>query len=240
MTVFKPFLVMPVSQIILAPSYFLVLHQVRNVMNDAVDVLEFRDRVIKASLAYGHLVVATSLQCYVYKSVAHSSLTCSFIPNVHCTEICHLMISDIFKHVKVLFAHLHFVAISIVDFLFLLLFLFLLCSHLCTYFTFSTFFARCLGFHTFCSVCLFVAAQETGILLSSLNWRKEQSASSCKLRSESLFEEQCSKRENRLLDNLSASLMLRYSLLTTHQGTNAHIHTRAQGVCSSLAHPIIQ
>uniref|UniRef100_A0A8C4E433 Intraflagellar transport 80 homolog (Chlamydomonas) n=1 Tax=Dicentrarchus labrax TaxID=13489 RepID=A0A8C4E433_DICLA len=40
--------------------------QVRNVMNDAVDVLEFRDRVIKASLAYGHLVVATSLQCYVY------------------------------------------------------------------------------------------------------------------------------------------------------------------------------
>ncbi|TMS07418.1 Intraflagellar transport protein 80-like protein [Larimichthys crocea] len=42
--------------------------QVRNVMNDAVDVLEFRDRVIKASLAYGHLVVTTSLQCYVYNS----------------------------------------------------------------------------------------------------------------------------------------------------------------------------
>uniref|UniRef100_A0AAQ5Y8Z3 Intraflagellar transport 80 homolog (Chlamydomonas) n=1 Tax=Amphiprion ocellaris TaxID=80972 RepID=A0AAQ5Y8Z3_AMPOC len=42
--------------------------QVRNVLNDAVDVLEFRDRVIKASLAYGHLVVATSLQCYVYKN----------------------------------------------------------------------------------------------------------------------------------------------------------------------------
>ncbi|XP_056296765.1 intraflagellar transport protein 80 homolog isoform X2 [Pseudoliparis swirei] len=42
--------------------------QVRNVMNDAVDVLEFRDRVIKASLAYGHLVVATSLQCYVYNT----------------------------------------------------------------------------------------------------------------------------------------------------------------------------
>lgn len=42
--------------------------QVRNVLNDAVDVLEFRDRVIKASLAYGHLVVATSLQCYVYNS----------------------------------------------------------------------------------------------------------------------------------------------------------------------------
>ncbi|XP_028275364.1 intraflagellar transport protein 80 homolog [Parambassis ranga] len=42
--------------------------QVRNVLNDAVDVLEFRDRVIKSSLAYGHLVVATSLQCYVYNS----------------------------------------------------------------------------------------------------------------------------------------------------------------------------
>ncbi|XP_071377336.1 intraflagellar transport protein 80 homolog [Centroberyx affinis] len=42
--------------------------QVRNVVNDAVDVLEFRDRVIKASLAHGHLVVTTSLQCYVYNS----------------------------------------------------------------------------------------------------------------------------------------------------------------------------
>lgn len=42
--------------------------QVLNVMNEAVDVLEFRDRVIKASLAFGHLVVATSLQCYVYNS----------------------------------------------------------------------------------------------------------------------------------------------------------------------------
>lgn len=43
--------------------------QVRNVLNDAVDILEFRDRVIKASLAFDHLVVATSLQCYIYKSV---------------------------------------------------------------------------------------------------------------------------------------------------------------------------
>ncbi|XP_026138840.1 intraflagellar transport protein 80 homolog isoform X2 [Carassius auratus] len=41
---------------------------VRNVLNDAVDVLEFRDRVIKASLAHGHLVVTTSLQCYVYSA----------------------------------------------------------------------------------------------------------------------------------------------------------------------------
>ncbi|XP_072320219.1 intraflagellar transport protein 80 homolog [Eucyclogobius newberryi] len=42
--------------------------QVLNVMDEAVDMLEFRDRVIKASLAFGHLVVATSLQCYVYSS----------------------------------------------------------------------------------------------------------------------------------------------------------------------------
>uniref|UniRef100_A0A8C7L7T0 Intraflagellar transport 80 homolog (Chlamydomonas) n=1 Tax=Oncorhynchus kisutch TaxID=8019 RepID=A0A8C7L7T0_ONCKI len=42
--------------------------QVRNVVNDAGDVLEFRDRVIKASLAHGHLVVTTSLQCYVYSA----------------------------------------------------------------------------------------------------------------------------------------------------------------------------
>lgn len=42
--------------------------QVRNVLNDAVDLLEFRDRVIKASLAHGQLVVTTSLQCYVYSS----------------------------------------------------------------------------------------------------------------------------------------------------------------------------
>ncbi|XP_041119958.1 intraflagellar transport protein 80 homolog isoform X2 [Polyodon spathula] len=41
---------------------------VRNVLNDAVDVLEFRDRVIKASLSHGYLVVATSLQCYVYSA----------------------------------------------------------------------------------------------------------------------------------------------------------------------------
>ncbi|CAJ0929909.1 unnamed protein product [Ranitomeya imitator] len=42
--------------------------QVRNVINDAVDLLEFRDRVIKASLKYGHLVVSTSLQCYVFST----------------------------------------------------------------------------------------------------------------------------------------------------------------------------
>ncbi|XP_058274268.1 intraflagellar transport protein 80 homolog [Hemibagrus wyckioides] len=42
--------------------------QLRNVLNDAVDTLEFRDRVIKASLSHGHLVVATALQCLVYST----------------------------------------------------------------------------------------------------------------------------------------------------------------------------
>nr|XP_034988331.1 intraflagellar transport protein 80 homolog isoform X3 [Zootoca vivipara] len=42
--------------------------EVRNVLNDAVDLLEFRDRVIKASLNYGHLVVSTSLQCYIFST----------------------------------------------------------------------------------------------------------------------------------------------------------------------------
>ncbi|NWV07561.1 IFT80 protein, partial [Ptilonorhynchus violaceus] len=42
--------------------------KVHNVNNDAVDLLEFRDRVIKASLNYGYLVVSTSLQCYVFST----------------------------------------------------------------------------------------------------------------------------------------------------------------------------
>uniref|UniRef100_A0A8C5ILX9 Intraflagellar transport 80 n=1 Tax=Junco hyemalis TaxID=40217 RepID=A0A8C5ILX9_JUNHY len=46
--------------------------KVHNVSNDAVDVLEFRDRVIKASLSYGHLVASTSLQCYVFSFLAKS------------------------------------------------------------------------------------------------------------------------------------------------------------------------
>ncbi|XP_032924268.1 intraflagellar transport protein 80 homolog [Catharus ustulatus] len=42
--------------------------KVHNVTNDAVDLLEFRDRVIKASLSCGYLVVSTSLQCYVFST----------------------------------------------------------------------------------------------------------------------------------------------------------------------------
>ena len=40
---------------------------VRNVTNDSKEKLEFRDRVIKASLGYKHLVVTTPSQCYVYR-----------------------------------------------------------------------------------------------------------------------------------------------------------------------------
>lgn len=40
---------------------------VRNVTNDTKEKLEFRDRVIKASLGYRHLVVTTPTQCYVYR-----------------------------------------------------------------------------------------------------------------------------------------------------------------------------
>lgn len=41
---------------------------IRNVLNDSHEKLDFRDRVIKASLAFNHLVVATSSQCYVYST----------------------------------------------------------------------------------------------------------------------------------------------------------------------------
>ncbi|XP_077987595.1 intraflagellar transport protein 80 homolog [Glandiceps talaboti] len=40
--------------------------EVREVLNDAKEKLEFRDRIIKTALAWNHLVVATSSQCYVY------------------------------------------------------------------------------------------------------------------------------------------------------------------------------
>ncbi len=43
--------------------------EVKNVSNDAKEKLDFRDRIIKASLAFKHLVVATSSQCYIYTYV---------------------------------------------------------------------------------------------------------------------------------------------------------------------------
>ena len=40
---------------------------VRNVTNDAKEKLEFRDRIIKTSVGFDYVVVATSSQCYVYR-----------------------------------------------------------------------------------------------------------------------------------------------------------------------------
>ncbi|XP_046379883.1 intraflagellar transport protein 80 homolog [Haliotis rufescens] len=42
--------------------------RIRNVMNDAGEKLDFRDRVIKLSMSFAHLVVATSSQCYIYST----------------------------------------------------------------------------------------------------------------------------------------------------------------------------
>ncbi|KAJ8030563.1 Intraflagellar transport protein 80-like [Holothuria leucospilota] len=42
--------------------------EVRNVMDDSKEKLEFRDRIIKTSLSFEYLVVATSSQCYVYSA----------------------------------------------------------------------------------------------------------------------------------------------------------------------------
>lgn len=40
---------------------------VRNVCNDTKEKLDFKDRIIKVSIGYKHLVVTTSTQCYVYR-----------------------------------------------------------------------------------------------------------------------------------------------------------------------------
>ena len=40
---------------------------VKDVTNDAKEHLEFQDRIIKASLGWGHLIVTTSTQCYIFK-----------------------------------------------------------------------------------------------------------------------------------------------------------------------------
>lgn len=40
--------------------------RVHNVMNDNIEELEHRDKVIKISVGFGHLIVATSTQCCIY------------------------------------------------------------------------------------------------------------------------------------------------------------------------------
>lgn len=41
--------------------------QVVNVSNDSKENLETKDRIIKVSLGHRHLVVATTIKCYIYK-----------------------------------------------------------------------------------------------------------------------------------------------------------------------------
>jgi len=43
------------------------LINVRNVMNDAKEKLDFRERVIKISIGFKYMIVVTSSQCYVYR-----------------------------------------------------------------------------------------------------------------------------------------------------------------------------
>ncbi|KAI9344345.1 WD40-repeat-containing domain protein [Obelidium mucronatum] len=40
--------------------------RIHEVVHGAIENLEFRDRVVKVSLSFGHLIVATYAQCYVY------------------------------------------------------------------------------------------------------------------------------------------------------------------------------
>jgi len=46
------------------------LINVRNVTNDAKEKLDFRDPIIKAAIGHKHMVVVTSSQCYIYRSVS--------------------------------------------------------------------------------------------------------------------------------------------------------------------------
>ncbi|KAL5476125.1 hypothetical protein EMCRGX_G026033 [Ephydatia muelleri] len=41
---------------------------VKDITNDSKESLEFHDRIVKVSLAWGHLLVTTPLQCYIYNS----------------------------------------------------------------------------------------------------------------------------------------------------------------------------
>ena len=43
------------------------LIKVRDVLTEAKENLEFRDRVVKFALSFDHLVVTTSSQCYFYR-----------------------------------------------------------------------------------------------------------------------------------------------------------------------------
>ena len=40
---------------------------INNVTNDAKEHLDFHDRIVKVSIGWGHLIVTTPTQCYIYK-----------------------------------------------------------------------------------------------------------------------------------------------------------------------------
>lgn len=148
---------------LMSAIYLTLFSQVQNVMNDAVDVLEFRDRVIKASFAHGHLVVATSLQCYVYKSAACFSFF--FLPPTQ------LFLS--FSVTVQITICTSFLAISHIT-LYLFCSVLILCVCVCVR-----------GFFHSNVLPSFTIDQITGTPRSSLTWRRERWASSYKHRSES-------------------------------------------------------
>ena len=50
---------------------FMIIVRVCFALNKIFTILlDFRDRIIKTSLAFNHLVVATTSQCYIYRLVA--------------------------------------------------------------------------------------------------------------------------------------------------------------------------
>jgi len=55
------------------------LINVRNVMNDAKEKLDFRDRVIKTSVGFKYMIVATSSQCYIYRYLCCISFLIIFV-----------------------------------------------------------------------------------------------------------------------------------------------------------------
>ena len=40
----------------------------QDIVSETTDELDFRDKVIKASLGFDHLIVATSTQCHIYST----------------------------------------------------------------------------------------------------------------------------------------------------------------------------
>ena len=40
--------------------------KVHDILTDSVEELDFRDKVIKMSLGFGHLIVVTATQCWIY------------------------------------------------------------------------------------------------------------------------------------------------------------------------------